>query len=176
MASAAGPRAKGTDGTDHKFRQRVDDHYKLMAASKSALVVSSRVQLVAALGFAVCTASVLFTAAEETSMVLPVSCIANAAALLLTAQLSSAAARANKQANRQAETAKSICIFACLILAAAAAASTLSGSMAEQPTGLLLFEGVCLAVGLLGAGRGAVAAQGLSQAFAQQAEQRKRKA
>ena len=37
MASGAGPRAKGTDGTDYKFRQRVDDHYKLMADARKEL-------------------------------------------------------------------------------------------------------------------------------------------
>ncbi|KAJ1630145.1 hypothetical protein T492DRAFT_1005536 [Pavlovales sp. CCMP2436] len=33
----AGPRPKGTDGTDHKFRQRVNSHYKLMAVGRSRL-------------------------------------------------------------------------------------------------------------------------------------------
>jgi len=176
MASAAGPRAKGTDGTDHKFRQRVDDHYKLMATSKSVLASSSRAQFAAAVGFAVCTAVLLLVAAEASSSVLPACCVATTLALLAAAQLTSAAARASKQADRQAETSKNMCVAAGLVLAAAAAISTLSGAVAEQPTSLLVFEGLCAAVGLFGAGRGAVAAQGLSQAFAQQAEQRKRKA
>ena len=37
MASSIGPRAAGTDGADFKFRQRVDDHYKVMASAKNTL-------------------------------------------------------------------------------------------------------------------------------------------
>lgn len=45
MSSAAGPRAEGTDGKDHKFRQRVDDHYKLMAGSRLSLRIACRMLL-----------------------------------------------------------------------------------------------------------------------------------
>jgi hypothetical protein len=45
MASSAGPRAKGTDGADHKFRQRVDNHYKQMADGRARLSQASKAHL-----------------------------------------------------------------------------------------------------------------------------------
>eukprot|EP00312_Isochrysidales_sp_CCMP1244_P012500 CAMPEP_0196710620 /NCGR_PEP_ID=MMETSP1090-20130531/70583_1 /TAXON_ID=37098 /ORGANISM="Isochrysis sp, Strain CCMP1244" /LENGTH=86 /DNA_ID=CAMNT_0042050653 /DNA_START=119 /DNA_END=376 /DNA_ORIENTATION=- len=50
MASGSGPRAKGTDGADHKFRQRVDDHYKLMADGRAKLASSGRAHAAGACG------------------------------------------------------------------------------------------------------------------------------
>ena len=45
MASGGGPRAAGTDGKDHKFRQRVDDHYRVMASAKKSIRTAARLQL-----------------------------------------------------------------------------------------------------------------------------------
>ncbi len=50
MASSGGARAAGTDGRDHAFRQRVDDHYKQMASSKRSLRLAGKMQLASALG------------------------------------------------------------------------------------------------------------------------------
>jgi anthranilate synthase component 1 len=36
MSSGSGPRATGTDGSDHKFRQRVNTHYTLMAQARDS--------------------------------------------------------------------------------------------------------------------------------------------
>lgn len=56
MASGGGPRAAGTDGADHKFRQRVDDHYKLMAAGRAHISKSASAHLAGALAFAAAAA------------------------------------------------------------------------------------------------------------------------
>ena len=50
MSSGGGPRARGTDGSDFKHRQRVDDHYKLMGAARRKLRSASNLQLASALG------------------------------------------------------------------------------------------------------------------------------
>lgn len=42
MSSGTGPRAKGTDGSDHKFRQRVNSHYTLMALGRSRLGLAAK--------------------------------------------------------------------------------------------------------------------------------------
>lgn len=39
MASGTGPRAAGTDGSDHKFRQRVDTKYKAIAQQRDTISV-----------------------------------------------------------------------------------------------------------------------------------------
>lgn len=57
MASGSGPRAAGTDGGDHKFRQRVDDHYRLMADGRGKLGKAGRAHLVATLGLAAAVAA-----------------------------------------------------------------------------------------------------------------------
>ncbi len=48
MASSSGPRAAGTDGTDHKYRQRVDSHYQLMASARKTLATAANAHAVAA--------------------------------------------------------------------------------------------------------------------------------
>lgn len=51
MSSSGGPRAAGSGlATEGKFRQRVEDHYKLMASSKKRLGLASKLQLVSAVG------------------------------------------------------------------------------------------------------------------------------
>lgn len=42
MSSGGGPRAAGTDGSDHKFRQRVNSHYTLMALGRSRLGLAAK--------------------------------------------------------------------------------------------------------------------------------------
>lgn len=42
MASGAGPRARGTDGSDHKYRQRVESHYTVMASARKRLHAASQ--------------------------------------------------------------------------------------------------------------------------------------
>jgi hypothetical protein len=51
MASGGGPRASGS-GIAHegKFRQRVDDHYRLMASAKKNIGRAGRLQLASAIG------------------------------------------------------------------------------------------------------------------------------
>jgi hypothetical protein len=49
MASSAGPRAKGTDGADHKFRQRVENHYKRMADGRAKLEQAYKAHLAGSL-------------------------------------------------------------------------------------------------------------------------------
>eukprot|EP00962_Isochrysis_galbana_P000188 scaffold49_cov115-Isochrysis_galbana.AAC.3 len=49
MASSAGPRAMGTDGGDHKFRQRVDNHYQLMADGRARLGQACKAHLAGSL-------------------------------------------------------------------------------------------------------------------------------
>ena len=64
MASGSGPRAKGTDGADHKFRQRVDDHYKLMADGRAKLA-PQRSHSSAAAALLVCLLCVLASSPQE---------------------------------------------------------------------------------------------------------------
>lgn len=42
MSSGGGPRAHGTDGSDHRFRQRVNSHYTLMALGRSRLGLAAK--------------------------------------------------------------------------------------------------------------------------------------
>ena len=51
MASGGGPRAAGSGLKEEgKFRQRVDDHYRVMASAKKTIGTAGRLQLAGALG------------------------------------------------------------------------------------------------------------------------------
>lgn len=82
MASSSGPRAAGTDGTDHKYRQRVDSHYQLMASAKQTLATAANAHAVAA---ALAAADAMQAAALGADL-------ADAAARVLLALLAGAAA------------------------------------------------------------------------------------
>jgi len=65
MSSARGPRASGTDGADHKFRQRVDNHYKTMADGRARLGQACKAHLAGALGLAGAAAAIFALAGDD---------------------------------------------------------------------------------------------------------------
>ena len=81
MSSGGGPRAKGSGRLDEgKFRQRVDDHYRIMADAKKNLRFAGNMQLLIAVGFffaAIVTALILFSGpACAASAILCIMCLA----------------------------------------------------------------------------------------------------
>ena len=172
MASATGPRAVGTDGRDHKFRQRVDDHYKLMAEAKRSARASARLQLGAAVGFAA-LAGPLATRATETTLMLA---LTSAAALLSLA--SGAAWKAALGATGSQQVEKRAEAYAgwnrnlgfLIIAAAAATASTKFLLTEDEEVPLFVFRaGSVVALGdLVGCIMGGRAASKLLAAFEMQ--------
>ena len=69
MASGGGPRATGSGIKEEgKFRQRVDDHYRLMASAKKTIGTAGRLQLASALSLGT-TAGVAATMPEPSSII-----------------------------------------------------------------------------------------------------------
>jgi hypothetical protein len=64
MSSGGGPRAKGTDGSDHKFRQRVNSHYTLMALGRTRLGLAVKLHAAHFLAAGLCAAAMFATASE----------------------------------------------------------------------------------------------------------------
>ena len=94
MASAGGKRAAGTDGQDFKYRQRVDNHYKIMAGARKMLKSAARLQLASALGLA---------GAAGVALVLPAALDAATVGLCVVAAVVSAVAGKSGLGTAQAQ-------------------------------------------------------------------------
>jgi hypothetical protein len=100
MASGAGPRAAGTDGKDFKFRQRVDNHYKLMADARARLTTACRIQQAVALAFVAEGCGAYSTSLPF--LVAPEVCAVEAVTLLMAAMLGLGLAKAKDRPEKVA--------------------------------------------------------------------------
>lgn len=169
MASGSGPRALGTDGKDHKFRQRVDDHYKIMAQAKRNIRTAARLQLMAALGFAAVAGPLAASASQSTLM----AALATAGGLLAVvcggAWKAACAASGSQQVEKRAAAYSgwNSKLSVLLIATASATASAAYAYPAEEmaPQGVLYAGGAAAFVGLVGSVIGGRGASSLLEAF-----------
>ena len=132
MASGAGPRARGTDGADFKFRQRVDNHYKLMADSRARLTTACRLQQGAALAFVAegCTSYSLALPFLSD----PAVCAVEAVTLLLAAMFGLGLAKAKDRPEQHAARYSPTCTLLLVMFVAQARRAAHAHSNTWSPT------------------------------------------
>ena len=167
MASGGGPRATGSGMKEEgKFRQRVDDHYKLMASAKKSIGLAGRLQLASSLGLGT-AAGVAATLPEESSMV---ACIVSAVLMLVSggAARAATAAAGAKDAEKHAATYAGWLkkLLALLIVSAAGATGLVAAEVLDPPPmPLVVAGGAVAALDLVGCLVGLRAAGQLLRAF-----------
>lgn len=183
MASSAGPRAAGTDGGDHKFRQRVDDHYRHMASAKKTIRAAARLQLVAALGFAAVAGPIATRAADSTPMAALTAASAALAILAGAAWKSAGGACGSQQVEKRAAAYAGsngrllgLLVGAAVAGAAAVAQPDYLPEAAELPPPTVLYAAAAVgATGLVGCVLGSRGASTLLDAFEMQRAKSKSK-
>ena len=167
MSSSGGPRAQGTDGTDFQFRQRVDNHYKLMAEARKSLTFACQIKLAASLVLAL-RALTCFAFDDDSTAVC---CVCGALALLILGGARTGLALAKSQKpGGQLSLYKSVCVLSLLL---AVALGVLSAALRDgRPAALFAFEMLCLLPSLFGAVKGVQGAGELHAAFELQAKKR----
>lgn len=170
MASSGGQRAAGTDGKDFKFRQRVDNHYKIMAEARKQLKRASRVQLACALGLSGLAGTAIVVPTETNSLTIGLAA-ATAAASGLTGKngLHAAGAQQPEKLLRSYSTHCKVQIAMVLSVVSLAAYEASSNS---STIGLMVIISILAAIGLVGALLGMNSAQSLVVAFAEQAKKK----
>eukprot|EP00326_Haptolina_ericina_P016510 CAMPEP_0181200854 /NCGR_PEP_ID=MMETSP1096-20121128/17997_1 /TAXON_ID=156174 ORGANISM="Chrysochromulina ericina, Strain CCMP281" /NCGR_SAMPLE_ID=MMETSP1096 /ASSEMBLY_ACC=CAM_ASM_000453 /LENGTH=172 /DNA_ID=CAMNT_0023291261 /DNA_START=48 /DNA_END=566 /DNA_ORIENTATION=- len=167
MASGGGPRASGTDGSDFKHRQRVDDHYKLMATARRKLRSSSNLQLASALGL---------TGIAGTSFALPEILGTAAVALCLVSAITAAFSgkfglelASAQQPEKRIASHSNICVLHILVtlgLGALAGLTVVSTPQSENAWVSVII--VFALLGLVGSTLGTSNGKALANAFKQQ--------
>mmetsp|Transcript_48752 Transcript_48752/g.112803 ORF Transcript_48752/g.112803 Transcript_48752/m.112803 type:complete len:171 (-) Transcript_48752:225-737(-) len=168
MSSAGGPRAKGTDGTDFQYRQRVDNHYKLMADARKSLRTAYRAQFATSLGLAVRAAFVLVS---NDSPTLCTACGMLALGMLVAARLGFVAGK-SQQPVGHAASYKRACILLALFLLALAIGAGATHNDRPAALALLLYLEACVLFGLASVAVGTRGARRLCDAFELQAKKR----
>ena len=171
MASSGGKRAAGTDGQDFKYRQRVDNHYKIMATARKSLKSSGRLQLASALGLAG-SAGVVFvlpTALDSATVGL---CIVAAVVSSVTGKSGLGAAGAQQPEKQLASylTQCKVQMGSAFTAVGMGGASVLAQGDAERSWVAV----VCMfaAIGILGSFVGIRSGGDLSRAFEEQAKKK----
>ena len=177
MASSGGPRAGGSGLKEEgKFRQRVDDHYRLMASAKKTITTAGRLQLASALSLGT-VAGFAATLPETASMV-----VGAASAVLML--LSGTSARAATAAAGAKDAEKNAALYAVrarmLGLLLALTALGIGGASAAElmdppPLPIAAFGGGVVALDLVGCALGLRGASQLLRAFEQQKNKAKAK-
>ena len=171
MASSGGKRAAGTDGQDFKYRQRVDDHYKIMAGARKTLKSAARLQLASALGL---------VGAAGVALVLPAPLDTATMGLCVVAAIVSGVAGKSglgtaqaRQPEKQLGSYSTMCksqLASGLLAAGLAAASAVMAESGE----LSWVAVVCLfaVLGAVGSALGLRSAKALGSAFEEQARKK----
>lgn len=173
MASAGGKRAVGTDGQDSKYRQRVDEHYKVMAKSRTALKKAGRIQLACALGIT-CVTGTSLVGAESFDPAWLALCFLTASVSAITGMKASGAASA-QQPGKPLQSYRTMCKVQLALLFATAVMLLLSFIRTAQVMQLLVLL-AWLTLGLLGSLIGLSSASSLASAFEEQASKKSNKA
>jgi len=160
MSSGSGPRARGTDGSDHKFRQRVESHYTIMSDSRQRLALVSKCHACHLAG------TVILALPTVASMALDVRMAVDVAACLAAGLATAYAHAAGKssgvsQAQRYSQLA---CVVAAVCLMASGY-SAIASSTADQRSSLRLGLLAVHAFGVIVCGLGYRAATRLKTAF-----------
>jgi len=114
MASCGGARARGTDGSDFNYRQRVDDHYKLMVTARRKLRSASNLQLASALGLMGVT-GVSFVLPDVLGTAAAAVCLGSAIVTAMTAKYGLGGASAQQPESQLGMYAK-LCLLSIILM------------------------------------------------------------
>lgn len=171
MASKGGKRAAGTDGQDFKFRQRVDNHYKLMAGARKSLKRAGRVQLASALGLASLTGTALALPVGLDAATLGI-CAATAVTSGVAGKNALAAAGAQQPEQRLGSYLTLCKIQLALLFSTAGLTATMLLTSPSSEISPLVVACVLAVVGIIGAMLGTSSAGALITAFEEQAKKK----
>ena len=171
MSSTAGMKMKAAGSglkEEGKFRQRVDNHYKMMAAARSRLGTAGRLQLAAALGVG-SVAGVGAVADDDAAPFLPVWLIALFAlyiAVVGRLGLGCAEAKDPKLVEKQTASYTKGCLVGMIALLSMGGAAGMEVTQVPGASiALPAATGAMVIVGSLGSALGAMASGALRRAF-----------